>query len=489
MDAIMRIFDENFEITDETRFDRFLDKLLEDFQIAINIDFKENYLDDLVGKLGLNRDIIHRYLIDNFDMYSDHFRNEYADDLFFIDDFIENDTLGALNIRSFNRAELFDASYKELELIKTFNTTYEEIESIYEFIADNKDFIILSRSDLLSIYNIQEKGNKGLNCILSKSGTKAFKLEELKLSLIHYEKYITEHIIYPQFNDDIVLASGLSLFEFDQIIMIIYQDLLENPNDYKGNYKPKWWHVASAGLGAAIDYFYTTTNLARGIREIQSVILSEQDTRKQINQIITIANTRLRKNSKRKDRVSRLYTFLDEELNAYIKIKLAQQNNRKIDPLFEIIPERPSNDPNFSFDRRHSINSDTSVDDIEIYNPDRKCSISSSSQLEFRSSRSYSNFDSIEEYSSDKKSDRRPSFDIARTYDMGELNIEERMNLIAQYLEPLYLIDDEAKEGLPETITNINIADARIRRSSFISNHIVNICLGRMHQDYTTLLT
>ncbi|MBK2026547.1 hypothetical protein IB643_00040 [Allofrancisella guangzhouensis] len=450
MDSIIRIFGDQYDKKNYERFDQFLDKLLEDFQIAINTDFKTTYLDRVVSDLKLNTKIINLYVIFSSGAETDRFKEDNSVDLHFLQLFIE-ESIASLKVRSFDKVKFFDSSYREFSLIECFTKVYDELEYIYTFMKDNDNFIILSRSDLFAIYNLEndqafnkrlsnpgDKKAQALKAIFDSKSTKCFKLKDLKRAVDSYELYLTKHVIFPQYNENTVLPCGLLCYEYNQIITIIYQDILERSRNYQGLYKFKWWHVASLGFGAAIDYFYTTNNLAKGIKEIQTIISkgSSSNPNQQIQNIIAVANKRLQKTSKRNDNVRLLYAFLNRDLSEYIAEKTKQINLSKTD---------------FEFQRVSTGNRNS----FERYK---------------------------QELNKKNTGDFKDKFNLMNE---NSVNIEVNDQLvvsISQNLAPLNLLTPELRSSMALDIVQ-DIASHRVERASFISNGFVDICIGKRHQE------
>ncbi|KEI35077.1 hypothetical protein FRA_41c09700 [Francisella sp. W12-1067] len=446
MDSIIRIFGDHYDKKNKERFDQFLDKLLEDFQIAVNTDFKTTYLDKVVSDLKLNIKIINLYVIFSSAPETNRFKEDNGVDLHFLQLFIE-ESIASLKVRSFDKVKFFDSSYREFSLIERFTKVYDELEYIYTFMKDNDNFIILSRSDLFAIYNLandqefnkrlsnpKDKQAQALKTIFDSKSTKRFKLKDLKRAVDSYELYLTKHVIFPEYNENTVLSCGLLCYEYNQIITIIYQDILERSQNYHGLYKFKWWHVASLGFGAAIDYLYTTNNLAEGIKEIQTIISKgSSNANQQIQHIIAVANKRLQKNSKRNDSVRRLYAFLNQDLSKYIAEKTKQIKLSK---------------PDFEFRRVSTVNQ---------------------SSFEQHLNKKDSN-DGKEKFSSMNDS----SLDIG---------INNALVLsISQNLAPLNLLTPELRASMALDIVQ-DIASHNVERASFISNGFIDICVGKRHQE------
>lgn len=449
MDSIISIFGENYDKRDYSRFDKFLDKLLEDFQIAINTDFKTTHLDEMISQFKLNSSIVNLYVVFTLNANTEGFKENNYLDLLYLEKFIE-ESISNLNIRSFDKVKFFDSSYREFSLIKNFRKVYDELESTFNFMQGNKDFIILSHSDLFDIYDIKDdkqlqnlikntdnQKSKTLRAIFDDERTKTFKLKDLKDAVDAYELYLTKHIIFPEYNENTVLACGLLCYEYNQIITIIYQDFLDNANEYYGRYDFKWWHVASLGFGAAIDYFYTRNNLAKGIKEIQTVIDNQEDTNHQIEQIIKIANHRLQKNSKRKDNVRLLYNFLSNDLSKYVERK--KQLSEKYAKA------------NFNFTR-----------------------VSEADEGSFDQYRSY-------------LAKPRSASNLKPVNPVNEISVEidpndPRVIAISQNLAPLNLLTTELRDSVAIDIVS-DITSHRINRASMISNGFIDICIGKRHLD------
>ncbi|WP_162902400.1 hypothetical protein, partial [Facilibium subflavum] len=147
MDAVINIFGEHYDAKDNTRYDQFLDKLIEDFQIAINNDFKRTHLDQTIDNLRLNHQVLKFFVAFNLHVESDVFKHDNQRDLVRLNAYIE-ETLGYFSIRSFDKVKFFDQSYREFSLIDRFNKSCEEIETLYNFMESNQDFVILADSDL-----------------------------------------------------------------------------------------------------------------------------------------------------------------------------------------------------------------------------------------------------------------------------------------------------------------------------------------------------
>ncbi|QIV96696.1 hypothetical protein EDC55_10319 [Allofrancisella inopinata] len=446
MDSIIRIFGDHYDKKNKERFDQFLDKLLEDFQIAVNTDFKTTYLDKVVSDLKLNIKIINLYVIFSSAPETDRFKEENNIDLNLLYLFIE-ESVASLKVRSFDKVKFFDSSYREFSLIESFIKVYDELNYIYTFMKNNDNFIILSRSDLFNIYklendqafnkrlsNPEDKQAQTLKTIFEGKRTKCFKIKDLKRVVDSYELYLTKHVIFPEYNENTVLSCGLLCYEYNQIITIIYQDILERSQNYHGLYKFKWWHVASLGFGAAIDYLYTTNNLAEGIKEIQTIISrGSSNTNQQIQHIIAVANKRLQKNSKRNDSVRRLYAFLNQDLSKYIAEKTKQINLSK---------------PDFEFRRVSTVNQ-------------------SSFEQHLNKKDSY---DGKEKFSS--MNDSSLDIDINNTLVLS----------ISQNLAPLNLLTPELRASMALDIVQ-DIASHNVERASFISNGFIDICVGKRHQE------
>ncbi|WP_440993849.1 Ulp1 family isopeptidase [Cysteiniphilum litorale] len=451
MDAIMQIFGVMYDRGDYERYDQFLDKLLEDFQIAINTEFKKTKLDPLVSSFNLNQSLINLYVVFTLKSDSEHFKKDNGLDLYLLQGFID-ESVSYLTVRSFDKVKFFDSSYREFSLIERFTGVYAELESLYGFMKDNEDFIILSKSDLFEIYNIKDdkelktrlaqpadKQLLTLKGIFDDKRTKCFKLEILKFAVDSYQRYLTDHVIFPEYNENVVLACGLLCYEYHQIITIIYQDLLESSEGYQGIYKYKWWHLASLGIGAAVDYVYTTTHLAKGIKEIQSVIANDKiDANLQIEQIMAIARKRLQKDSERKDDVRRLYEFLSRELSAYVVNKQKYNDQHKVKFRFEPM----------------SQNSEKSFEEYMYYLKKQRPNVSK------------------------KKSDVVGDVEVLADIDEND----PRLVLISQNLQPLYLLDPVLRSGMALDIVQ-DITSHNLGRSSLISNGFVDICIGKLHQN------
>lgn len=444
MDAIIDVFGERYEKNDYEKYESFLDKLITDFQIAINTDFKTTRLDKIIKEFEISTRELNIYITFTLkNQKPEDFKRSNLD-LSKLDTFILS-SLSRLEISSFDTIKFYNSSYKEFSLIDKFSKASAKLNEIYSFMKRNDDFIIVSHSDLLSIYGLKNEKDLAdymrdltteegqiLNKILYDSSTISYELNSLKDSIDKYHEYISNNIIVPDYDiNSIILPCGLLNYEYEQIITIICQDILENSNHYKGVYNFKWWHLASLFIGAAIDYFYTKSHLAKGIKEIQHILNDKNipDSQSKIDKIIKVADVHLKKNSKRKSDVRNIYEFLAKDLSDHIS---KQEQISKNKPNIQFVP---LNKRSYSF---HSK-----------YNPNNL------------------------------ESNLRRNSQIGPLIEEIDLN-HPQVKEISKNLAPLYLLKEDMRNSV--AINIVSDFDSHIvQHDNFITNGFIDVCIGKRH--------
>ncbi|KEI35292.1 hypothetical protein FRA_36c08600 [Francisella sp. W12-1067] len=443
MDAIINIFGESFDKKDPDRYEKFLDKLIIDFQLAINTDFKTTKLDKIIKEFKISMLELDIYV--NFTLKtqkSKGFEHNNSLDLSKLETFISS-SRSRLKIGSFDKIKFYSSSYKEFSLIDKFTRTTDELNKIYSFMKENKNFIIISYSDLLTIYELRNEEaltnylnspdteeKHILNRILFDPSTTSYDLSSFKSSIDRYHEYLSNNIILPDYDvNSIVLPCGLLNYEYEQLITIICQDIIENRKNYKGVLNFKWWHLTL--IGEVIDYLYTTSHLAKGIKEIQKILNDENepDLQRKIDKIIEVADTRLKKNNKRRDDVRNVYEFLTRDLSNYIS-KQKQISKSKPAIKFDFLNKR-SRSFHYKYD---------------------------SSNLG---------------HSPHRGNQRGP---VIKEIDINHPQVKE----ISKNLAPLYLLDDEMRSSVAlEIVSDVNSHD--IERASLVSSGFIDVCIGKRH--------
>ncbi|WP_162902473.1 hypothetical protein, partial [Facilibium subflavum] len=226
------------------------------------------------------------------------------------------------------------------------------------------------------------------------------------------------------------------------MITIIYQDILDNAQHYQGVYNFKWWHVASFGIGLAIDYFYTTTHLAHGIQEIQHTLQDQsQPASEKINTIINIADGRLKQRHDRKDQVSQIYQFLSQELSE--RVSTIKRDMPKKTPVM-----------------RTNL---TTTGDIFFQGDEGTTHIKRERSLSKDESRSQK---------------RQPSIELDDDIDPQQPLI----NTISNELCALSLLHRELRDTMALEIVH-NIASHNLGSASMVSNGFVDICISKLHNE------